>query len=56
MTDEEREKLEAADELAKRTAQRLDRHIASSGEVHRDLRSRVKTLEKLMKDLLRHRP
>ena len=58
MTDPEdiAERLDAVDELATNTAKRLTTHIASSGEVHRDLRSRMRQLELLMNELLRQRP
>lgn len=41
------------DRLAVTTAQRLDRHVAKSGDAHRDLRTRVSVLERLVRDILR---
>lgn len=46
------EAIEARDELATKTAKRLDRHVTSSQEVHRELRGRLAVLEEHVKALL----
>ncbi len=42
-------RAKATDDLAVHTAKRLDRHMTSSGDVHRWLRARIKELFALWK-------
>jgi len=51
-----RDLIRAADALAVHVALRLDRHVESSGAVHRELRGRLSQLEELVHDMLRQQP
>jgi hypothetical protein len=51
------ERVEALDKFAVATAKRLDKHVTASAAVHRELRSKLKSLKLLFESLARpHRP